>query len=202
MLLQIEDFAWDQQGIFSSFSAYEPLRNTNVVKFYEFCDPLCGQDCTNFPSPISKYCLSCVPGFTSTPSGNCEKVCLVGTYQNVDYTNCISCPACCPLCGFVPAATSPYVPNVADLQCQSPLHSDFVFVMGDCQVRNFQIWFSLDQNKTELTLTFEKEPITFDITTNVVVKTSSSWGQGTDYKLELKSPNPDPLVRVLVFQYL
>ena len=174
MLTQIEDLAWDQTGVFCSFSAFEPTRNQILLRVYEFCDPVCNQDCDTFPNGLSKNCNSCIAGYTPVASGNCEVICGPGFFPAEDYTDCKTCPDCCPSCGYVPAATFPYVPNIADLQCLTPLHQDYEFVMGDCQLKSLDVAFSLSSDKIQLSFSFDKEPISFEISTHVIVSTSSS----------------------------
>lgn len=60
--------------------------------------------------------------------------------------------------------------------------------------------FSLNPSKTELTVTFEREPIQFELALNVAISTSSGWVAGTDYTLILEA-SADPKIWTLKFAY-
>lgn len=74
--------------------------------------------------------------------------------------------------------------------------------MGNCQVKHFDTYFSLDANKTELTVTFDREPLNFDKASNLLITTDSSWVEGTDYSVRLEGQSSDPKTKKLIFSYL
>ena len=72
---------------------------------------------------VNYNCLNCKPGLNGTlnPQFRCTYACPAGNYPNEDYSNCVTCPSCCPNCELFTGnpIIAPYVPNIDDFRCNT-----------------------------------------------------------------------------------
>lgn len=85
------------------------------------------------------------------------------------------------------------------MTCPSGVHPDYTFSLGNCNLKKFGFSFSLDSTKTELTITFDKEPTTFTVAGNTMISTDSGWTEGTDYTVTLVKMST--FIKKLIFAY-